>query len=102
MIEALIAGEKDPAKLARLAHRRVKASQETLREALRGRVTRQHRFLLRLHLDQIDAFDAAIGKIDAEVDASIAPFRTAVEQLSSILASKILVHASSSPKSVPT
>jgi len=67
MIEALIAGEKDPAKLARLAHRRVKASQETLREALRGRVTRQHRFLLRLHLDQIDAFDAAIGKIDAEV-----------------------------------
>jgi transposase len=47
-------------------------------------VTRQHRFLLRLHLDQIDAFDAAIGKIDAEVDASIAPFRTAVEQLSSI------------------
>lgn len=84
MIEALIAGEKDPAKLARLAHRRVKASQETLREALRGRVTRQHRFLLRLHLDQIDAFDAAIGKIDAEVDASIAPFRTAVEQLSSI------------------
>ena len=84
MSEALIAGEKDPAKLARLADPRVKASQETLREALRGRVTRQHRFLLRLHLDQIDAFDAAIAKIDAEVEASIAPFRTAVEQVSSI------------------
>jgi len=83
MIEALIAGEKDPAKLARLADRRVKASQETLREALRGRVTRQHRFLLRLHLDQI-AFDAAIAKIDAEVEVGIAPFRTAVEQVSSI------------------
>src|SRR5215468_8919143 len=84
MIEALIAGEKDPAKLARLADRRVTASQETLREALRGRVTRQHRFLLRLHLDQIDAFDAAIAKIDAEVEVGIAPFRTAVEQVSSI------------------
>jgi transposase len=47
MIEALIAGEKDPAKLARLADRRVKASQESLREALRGRVTNSHRFLIR-------------------------------------------------------
>jgi transposase len=84
MIKALIAGEKDPAKLARLADHRVKASQETLREALRGRVTKNHRFLLRLHLGQIDALDAAIAKIDREVEASIAPFRTAVEQVSSI------------------
>jgi transposase len=84
MIEALIAGESDPAKLARLADHRVKASQETLRQALRGRVTRQHRFLLRLHLDQIDAIDAAIAKIDREVEAAIAPFRTAVEQVSSV------------------
>jgi len=84
MIKALIAGEKNPAKLARLADHRVKASQETLREALRGRVTKQHRFLLRLHLAQIDAFDAAIAKIDREVEASIAPFRTAVEQVSSV------------------
>ena len=84
MIEALIAGQSDPAKLARLADRRVKASQESLRDALRGRVTRRHRFLLRLHLDQIDALDGAIGKIDQEVEASIAPFRTAVEQVTSI------------------
>jgi transposase len=84
MIEALIAGQRDPAKLARLADRRVKASQETLREALRGRVTKNHRFLLRLHLDQIDALDVAIAKIDREVEAGIAPFRTAVEQMSTI------------------
>ena len=32
MIEALVAGESDPAKLARLANYRLKASQETLRE----------------------------------------------------------------------
>jgi transposase len=81
MIEALIAGETDPAKLASLAHRRLKASQQTLRQVLRGHVTAQHRFLLRLHLDQIDALDAAIARIDREVEASIAPFRTAVEQV---------------------
>jgi transposase len=62
----------------------VKASQETLRDALRGRVTKHHRFLLRLHLNQIDALDAAISKIDREVEAGIAPFRTAVEQVTSI------------------
>ena len=55
MIEARIAGESDPAKLASFADRRLKASQQTLRQVLRGRVTAQHRFLLRLHLDQIDA-----------------------------------------------
>ena len=84
MIEALIAGESDPAKLASFADRRLKASQQTLRQVLRGRVTAQHRFLLRLHLDQIDAFDAAIARIDREVEASIEPFRTAVEQVSTV------------------
>jgi transposase len=83
MIEALIAGESDPAKLARLADPRVKASRETLRQALRGRVTGHHRFLLRLHLDQIDALDAAIARIDREVEIGIGPFRTAIKQLSS-------------------
>jgi transposase len=81
MIEALIAGETDPAKLARLADRRVKASQQSLREALRGRATNSHRFLLRLHLGHIDVLDAAIAELDREVGAAIAPFRTAVEQV---------------------
>src|SRR5512144_3179272 len=44
MIEALIAGESDPAALARLAPRRLKASPGKLSEALRGRVTPHHRF----------------------------------------------------------
>jgi transposase len=44
MIEALIAGESDPERLAQFAHRRIKAPPEALREALRGRVTRNHRF----------------------------------------------------------
>jgi len=84
MIEALIAGESDPAKLASLADRRLKASQQTLRQVLRGRVTAQHRFLLRLHLDQIDTLDAAIARIDREVEAGTEPFRTAVEQVSTV------------------
>jgi len=84
MIEALIAGENDPEQLAQLAHRRIKASPEELCEALRGRVTRHHRFLLSLHLQQIDAIDKVIGEIDQEVDAQIEPFRTTVHLLTTI------------------
>jgi transposase len=84
MVEALIAGESDPDQLAQLAHRRIKASPEALREALRGRVTRRHRFLLRLHLQQIDAIDAAIEQIDQEVDADVEPFRAAIALLTTI------------------
>ena len=84
IIEALIAGETNPVKLAGLADRRVKASPEEFREALRGRVTKHHRFLLRLHLNQIDALDAAMATLDAQVEANLGPFRTAVELIGSI------------------
>ena len=55
-----------------------------MREALRGRVTKHHRFLLRLHLQQIDTFDTAIAEIDAEVDVNVKPFRTAIRLLTTI------------------
>ena len=70
--------------LAALAHRRVRAPRERLEEALRGRITAQHRFLLRLHLRQIDALEAAITEIDQEVEAELEPFRTAVRLLRTI------------------
>jgi len=88
LIEALIAGETNPTKLASLAHPRAKASPEEFREALRGRVTKHHRFLLRLHLNQIDALGAAMATVDAQVEANLGPFRTAVELIMSTRASR--------------
>jgi transposase len=90
MLEALAAGESDPVKLAGLAHAGVKCPPEKLREALRGRVRKHHRFLLRLHLGQVDALDAAIATIDREVEASLAPFRIAVDLVSTIPGVKAL------------
>jgi transposase len=95
MLEALIAGETDPAQLARLADRRLKAPREALCEALRGRVTAHHRFLLRLHLEQIDALTAALATLDREVEAARArleaatpadqpPFRDLIARLDAI------------------
>src|SRR5512144_2107943 len=79
IIQALIDGETDPAKLAALAHWKVRASAANLREALRGRIKRHHRFLLQLHMQQIDALDAAVAELDREVDTGLACFRDAVE-----------------------
>lgn len=84
IIQALIDGETDPAKLAALAHWKVRASAETLREALQGRIKGHHRFLLRLHMQHINALEAAIAEIDREADAGLACFRDAVERLSTI------------------
>src|SRR3954465_8287465 len=96
MLEALVAGQTDPGRLAALAHPRLSATPERLREALRGRATAHHRFLLRLHLDQVDALDAAIARVDREVEERLAPFRAAVELLASIpgvgaLAAQVIV-----------
>jgi transposase len=77
-------GETEPAALAALAHRRIKATPDQLEAALRGHVTRHHRFLLPLHLQQIDALDAAIEQIDQEVDADVEPFRAAIALLTTI------------------
>ena len=71
MIEAMIAGVRNPAKLAALADGRLKAKPKDLYDALHGRLTDHHRFLLRLHLDQYDALDVAIVKIDREVETHI-------------------------------
>jgi len=84
IIQALIDGEIDPAKLAALAHWKVRAPAATLREALRGRIKRHHRFLLQLHMQQINALEAGIAELDREVDAGLACFRDAVERLSTI------------------
>lgn len=69
MIEAMIAGVRDPQALAALAHRSLKASPQQLCEALHGRLT--DHFLLKLHLGQWDTLDTAIAAIDREVDRRI-------------------------------
>ena len=71
MLEAMIAGQTDPAVLAGFADRRIRATPEELREALRGRLTAHHRFLLQLHLEQIDALNRAIARIDEAVKSDL-------------------------------
>jgi len=62
MLEALIAGDRDPAALADLAKRRLRSKIPALTEALTGRFTEHHAFLARVHLNLIDQHTAAIDR----------------------------------------
>jgi transposase len=84
ILEAIVEGKKDPTELAALAHTRVKASPEQLREALQGRVTDHHRFLLKLHLDQMDALEKAVRDVEARMGQALQPFRVQVDLLLTI------------------
>jgi transposase len=68
MVESLIDGQTDPEALAALADGRLKATPGELGASLRGRVTAHHRFMLRLHLDQIDTLDAALSRSHRNAD----------------------------------
>lgn len=84
ILTALIAGESDPDRLADLPRGAVKASRAEFVEALHGRPNDHHRFLLRLHLGQIDALEAAVTGIEARIGDHVAPFRHAAELLTTI------------------
>jgi transposase len=84
MLVAIIEGERDPEHLAALGHSRLRASKEELREALTGYVTEHHRFMLKLHLDHIDATDRAIQVVEARTEKCLEPFRAIIQRLDTI------------------
>jgi transposase len=74
MLEALMAGQRDPAALADLAKRRLRSKIPQLTEALEGRFSDHHAFLTRIHLDLIDHHTQAIDELTARIEEMIKPF----------------------------
>ena len=84
MLDALIAGQRDPAALADLAKRRLRSKIGELTEALTGRFGEHHGFLARVHLDLIDQHTHAIAELTARIEVVIEPFRGARDLLVTI------------------
>jgi transposase len=84
ILAAIVGGETDPDRLAALTRGRLKASRAELREALHGRVTEHHRFVIQLHLTQIDGLEGAIPAIDARIGDALGPVHAAVRLLATM------------------
>ena len=72
--DAILAGERDPARLAALADRRIKASRDTLIKALQGDWRAEHLLALRHARATYAHYQQLIAECDQEIEAGIRAF----------------------------
>src|SRR5919206_1852015 len=75
MLEALAAGATDAAGMAGLARGRLRRKATELEAALEGRMPEHQRFLLAMHLRQLEAIERDLQAPDARIEAQPEPFR---------------------------
>ncbi len=84
MMAALIAGERIRRCSPTLARGRLRSKTARLTEALTGRFTDHHAFLLSQMLQRVDAVTADIATVQARIDAQIGELAPAVARLDAI------------------
>jgi transposase len=84
ILNALIAGETDPERLADLARGNARKKRAELIQALHGRISAHHRRLLKLHLGLIDALQQALATVDADVGKTLAPIQQCARLLTTM------------------
>jgi transposase len=85
MLDALVAGETEPARLAKLARGSLTPKATLLSEALRGRFTSHHAFLLGQTLIQLDQLAALVTDCDARITELAQPFAAQLDRLQTIV-----------------
>ncbi|HEX6597523.1 MAG TPA: IS110 family transposase [Acidimicrobiales bacterium] len=81
MIDALIAGQRDPAALAEMAKGRMRSKIPQLKDALAGRFNEHHALLCRAMLARIDQADATIAELTGRIEELQGPHEAAVTLL---------------------
>jgi transposase len=84
MLEALIAGQRDPQVLAEMARGSMRGKRSVLIEALTGRFDDHHAFLARAMLDRVDARTATEARLTGRIEEQVAPFRRQLQLLITI------------------
>ncbi len=108
MLNALIAGQRDPTILSDLALTSMRRKRPILIEALTGRFTDHHAFLTQAMLDRIDACTAMELRITSQIDVQVAPFRRQLELIETVpavgrrAAEIILAEIGADPSRFPT
>jgi len=78
ILDAILAGERDPIQLAALCHRQVKNSRETIAKALQGDYRREHLFAVRQSLEAYRYFQHLIAQLDAELKSCLQELPTSI------------------------
>ena len=75
MLDALVAGERDPRVLAELARGKLRVKLALLNEALFGHFGEHHAFMVKVHLAIIDQLDVSITQLEERIEVMIVPFQ---------------------------
>jgi transposase len=78
ILKQIIAGEQDPHQLSRLALGKLRNKREQLEQALAGRVSNHHCFLLKQYLEQVEFLEGQIAVFQVEIQRQLPPFAEAV------------------------
>jgi transposase len=84
IIEALIAGERDPVVLAEMAKARMRSKIPQLQEALSGHFGPHHAVVCRQIIDHIDFLDRSIAALTDGITTRLVPFEAAVTVICSM------------------
>jgi transposase len=85
LIKGLIEGRKDLGNLiAECYHRKLQASPEQIKEAITGRLTAHHAFILKSMQKHIASVEEQIAEIDVEIEKYIKDFEKEIELLQTI------------------
>jgi transposase len=84
ILQQLAAGHSDPMALAELARGRLRAKLPVLRQALTGRFSAHHAFLIGQALTELDNLEESMSALAAQIEQHLAPFAQELEQLSTI------------------
>jgi transposase len=84
MLEAIVAGQDEPAQLADLAQGQLRSKIPELEQALYGKLSGHHRWMLALLLDQLKTTEQFIARLDERIAELTRPQQPVVEKLDAI------------------
>jgi transposase len=84
ILEALVAGEADPRTLAELARGRLRTKRHLLAQAVVGRFSAHHAFLIAEHLSHLDYLEEAMERVSTEIAARLQDHQAAIDLLDTV------------------
>lgn len=84
IISSIIEGKTDVEELMKFYHGKIKSTREEFRLALEGRITSHHKFMLKIHSDNIADKEKLIARLDYQIDEAVKQYQVEITLLQTI------------------